>query len=340
MRTPPADVALDLPRMRFMSAGMRAYAEELAARLPRVAPDLQFATIARRGVLDLGEQVALPLRLRLMRPRLVHHLAVYAPLLGPRPSIVTIHDLIHLRFPALFKRRVRPYYATVVRTICARAARVITDDDRTVDDLERYLGVSPQRIAIVPLGADDRYFDDVAPVAHERPYFIYVGNHRPHKDLATLFAAWELLDPALDVDLFVTGNDDLPESAIRPRRGRGRVRYLGDVRADELPGLYRGAVALVHPALCEGFGLPLLEAAALGTHVIACRDAVPAVLRPYVEAFAPRDVGALATAMRLALLAPRDGSATRAFARTLTWDRCASATAEVYRSVLAERSPR
>lgn len=333
------DVVLDVPRMRHMSAGMTAYAEELARRLPGVAPDLRFATVVRTSALDAGEQIGLPLRLRRTRARLVHHLAVYAPLLGPRPSIVTVHDLIHLHFPALFKSRVRPYYATVVRTVCARAARVITDDERTIEDLERYLGVAARKIVVVPLGVDDRYFDDVAAVAHDRPYFLYVGNHRPHKDLATLFAAWEALEPERDVDLYLTGFEDLPQSAIPPRRARGNVRFLGDVRADELPALYRGAVALVHPALREGFGLPMLEAAAIGTPVIACRDALPGVLRPFADVFAPRDVGALTTCMRLALTAPAASEGARRFARTLTWDRCAAKTAEVYRTVLEECSP-
>jgi len=334
------DVALDLPRMRFMSAGMTAYAEELALRLPQVAPDLRFTTVARTSVLGLGEQLGLPLRLQRVRPRLVHHLAVYAPLLGFWPTIVTIHDLIHLRFPSLFKSRVTPYYATVVRAVCARAARVITDDERTIDDLERHLGVSPHKIAVIPLGANDRFFADVAAVAHDRPYFLFVGNHKPHKDIGTLFAAWESLAVKFDVDLFVTGSDDLSDRQIMPRRARGRLRFLGEVRADELPALYRGAAALVHPALCEGFGLPMLEAAALGTHVIACRDAIPSVLRPHADAFAARDVGALIAAMQRALTSPPDRSAARAFARTLTWDACASATAEVYRTVLAERSSR
>jgi alpha-1,3-rhamnosyl/mannosyltransferase len=100
--------------------------------------------------------------------------------------------------------------------------------------------------------------------------------------------------------------------------------------------LYKSAVALVHPALCEGFGLPMLEAAAVGAAVIACDDAVPAVLRPYVDVFPPRDVRTLANLMARALAEPRARDEARRFARTLTWDRCAERTAEVYRVVLQE----
>jgi len=345
------DVALDLPRMRFMSVGMRAYAEELATRLPRVAPDLTFATVTRTSVLDFDEQVGVPRRLRATRPRLVHHLAVYAPMLGAGPSVVTIHDLIHLRFPALFKSRVGPYYATVVRAVCARATRVITDDERTIGDLERFLGVPPRKVDVVPLGVDDAFLaagrdagERELARAHTasdvRPYVLYVGNHREHKDLPTLFAAWASLPEALALDLRLTGADDLGPPFRLPTRANGVVTFVGDVDTATLARLYDGAVALVHPALCEGFGLPLLEAAAVGTPVIACEDAIPGVLRAHVTAFAPRDVAGVRAAIVAELAAPRPREAARAAARELTWDRCAARTAEVYRRVLEDRPVR
>ena len=340
--TAAVDVALDLPRMRHMSVGMQAYADELARRLPRVAPDLRFATLERRSALDLREQVALPLRLRRSGARLVHHLSLYAPIAGPRPAIVTIHDLIHLRFPEQFKRKVGPYYATVVRAVCARAACVITDDERTVADLERFLGVPQAKVAVVPLGVDDAFVAageaGVRAAAHDgsQPYFLYVGNHRRHKDLPTLFAAWASLPASCAVDLVLTGADDLPAGARPPTRSNGRVRFAGDVDAAALVALYAGALALVHPALCEGFGLPLLEAAAVGTPVIACAEAIPGVLRAVATAFAPGDVAGLRALMTAAYASPDAGPDARATARELTWDRCAARTAEVYRRVLED----
>jgi hypothetical protein len=111
-----------VPRTRHLSVGMQAYVDELALRLPRVAPDLTFATFPRTRSLTLDEQFGLPRRLRRANPRLVHFLSVYAPLFGPRPYAITVHDLIHLRFPQFFKATVGPYYASVVRFVCARAA--------------------------------------------------------------------------------------------------------------------------------------------------------------------------------------------------------------------------
>ncbi len=329
------DVALDYLRFRGISEGMAAYAREMTLRLPRVARDLTFETVERTHALDLAEQLSAPRALHAVRPRLVHHLAFYAPVFAPRPTVVTVHDLIHLRFPKLFKPTVGPYYATVVRAVCARAARVITDDERTIADLERFLGVPPRKVVVIALGADDDFREPVAPAERPRPYFLNVGNHRPHKNLRTLFAAWSALPPNVDADLLLTGPDDL-EASEKPQRERGEIRFLGDVSARDLRRLYAGAAALVHPALCEGFGLPMLEAATVGSAVIASSDAVPAVLRPYADVFAPYDVAALAALLARALASPAARPRARDFARTLTWDRCASQTAEVYRTVLQE----
>ena len=332
-----ADVALDVPRVRQLSVGMRAYAEELAARLPRVAPDLHFTILDRATALDAREQISLPIALRKTRARLVHFLSLYAPLAGPRPYVITIHDLIHLRFPGFFKRSVGPYYRTIVRAVCARADRVITDDERTVADLEYFLGVRREKVRVIPLGVDDAFLAGGPPADWPRPYFLYVGNHREHKDLATLFRAWGNLDPSIAVDLLVTGDDDLDPAIHRAQRAHGVVRFLGTVDAEELARWYRGAVALVHPALCEGFGLPMLEAAVSGTPIIASDAAVPSLLRPFAQIFPARDAAMLERLLARSLENRPDGEPARRVAQFLTWDRCAERTAEVYREVLQQQ---
>ena len=319
---------------------MQAYVDELAARLPRVAPDLRFAEFPRTRTLSLGEQTVTPWRLWRAGARLVHFPSPYAPLLAPAPYVVTIHDLIHLRFPEHFKPTVGPYYATVVRAVCARATLVLTDDPRTVPDLERFLGVRPEKVRVVPLGAADAFMrDDIVPERAARPYFIYAGNHRAHKDLPTLFAAWAALPAALEADLWLTGDDDLPPEAARPQRERGDLRFLGEVGVERLASLYAGALALVYPSRCEGFGLPMLEAAAAGARVIAATSAVPFSLSPFVETFEPGDAGRLGAMLAEAVAAARmprteRNEQARRFARSQTWDRCAQATAEVYREIV------
>jgi len=331
-------VGLDARLTRQMSVGMKAYVQELRERLPRVAPDLDYVAFDSGANFGLQEQIGLPLALRGARLKLVHFMSLYAPLFAPVPSVITIHDLIHLVFPQYFKTKVGPYYRTAVRWACARARRVITDDDRTVDDLVSFLGVRRDKIRVVPLGVDERFLQAVAPYQAPQPYFLYVGNHRAHKDLPTLFAAWSSLPAEHAIDLYVTGPDDFAGELQRRAGGGRHIVALGDVSPDALPAYYAGAVALVAPSLREGFGLPMLEAMAAGCPVVACSAAVPRTIEPAARTFEPRDANGLAA--RLEEMIRDEGLRARCvdlgqqIGRGLTWDRCARATADVYREVI------
>jgi glycosyltransferase involved in cell wall biosynthesis len=329
------DVALDVRQTSHMSEGMRRYADEMAARLPSVAPDLEFWPFGCGDNFDFGEQIRMPLALARRRPRLVHFLAPYAPLIVPVPYVITVHDLIDLRFPQFAKPKARWYYRNVLRRIARRAAAVITDDAAVAADLTSFFGLGRERIEVIPLGVD---LLPCEPVRARRPFVIYAGNFRPHKDVATLFEAWRSLDPEVELDLVFSG---APEPGLRAERERGTVRFLANPAHEELMRWIAGAVALVHPSLAEGFGLPLLEAMRLGTPVIASSSAVPEVLRPHAALFEPGDRSALAREIEAALrgrYAARTAQAREATAG-LTWDRCALATAAVYRQLLARGSP-
>ncbi|MGA7356699.1 MAG: glycosyltransferase, partial [Candidatus Cybelea sp.] len=248
----PARVGLDARLTRQLSAGMKTYARELVARLPRVAPEYEYVTFSEGANFGWSEQIRLPLAIRRARLDLVHFLAQYVPLALPAKFVMTIHDLIHLRFPQYFKAKVGPYYATVVRFACARAARVITDDARTVEDLVRLLGVERAKIRVVPLGVDERFLGAATPHAARRPYLLYVGNHREHKSLATLFEAWSALPELRRIDLYLTGPDDFGGELQRRSGDTRAIVALGDVTTQDLVAYYAGAVALVQPALREG----------------------------------------------------------------------------------------
>ena len=335
-------VGLDARMTRQMSVGMKAYALELAARLPVVAPDLEFVQFDAGGNFGWEEQVRLPIAMRAARLDLAHFLTLYTPVFAPRPFVMTIHDLIHLRFPEYFKTKVGPYYRTVVRRACAKAARIITDDERTIEDLKRFLDVDAAKVRVIALGVNDVFLRPAEPFVSPRPYLLYVGNHRPHKDLPTLFAAWARVDPSLALDLYVTGADDFDVSLEHYDRVSGRVIALGDVSEEVLASYYAGARALGHPALCEGFGLPMLEAMAVGCPVIACEDAIPGILRPAALTFPARDIATLRAELERVLhdegLRATLVNEGRVLASKLTWDRCARLTADVYHEVLVEEA--
>jgi glycosyltransferase involved in cell wall biosynthesis len=323
---------------RQMSVGMKTYARELIARLPLVAPEFAFSFFERGANFGYDEQVRLPLEMGRSRLDLMHFMSLYVPLISPVPSVITIHDVIHLRYPQYFKSKVRSYYATVVRLACARAKRVITDDERTIDDLERYLKVDRRKVRVIPLGIAERFLRGGSVPATPRPYLLYVGNHREHKNLPVLFKAWSALPEEIMVDLYLTGPDDFDGELQRRALPGRRIVALGDVSESQLIGYYAGARALVQPALSEGFGLPMLEAMAVGCPVIASADAVPRVLEPATLTFAsdsPDELRArIETLLGDAGLRDRLVEQGRGIAQRLTWDRCARATADLYHEVL------
>jgi glycosyltransferase involved in cell wall biosynthesis len=326
---------------RQMSVGMKTYTRELIERLPRVAPEFNYAFLGRGKNFGYDEQIGLPLEMGRSRLDLMHFTALYVPVIAPAPSVITIHDLIHLRYPQYFKAKVRPYYATVVRLACARAKRVITDDDRTIEDLERFLSVDRRKVRVVPLGVADAFFRGGEAPVTSRPYLLYVGNHREHKNLPTLFDAWSALPQEMAIDLCLTGPDDFDGELQRRARPNREIVALGNVSEEELIGRYTGARALVQPALSEGFGLPMLEAMAAGCPVIATTGAVPRVLAPAARTFAAGDAAELTA--RIAQLVEDDALRARVIehgrevAAPLTWDRCARETAAVYHEILEGR---
>jgi glycosyltransferase involved in cell wall biosynthesis len=336
---PMIDVALDARLTSHMSAGMKAYVRELTARLPIVAPDLTFSVFGHGDNFDLAEQIAMPLWIARHRPRIVHLLSHLTPLVLPRPHIVTVHDLIELRYPEFGKRKARWHYRYVVGPVVRSAVRAICDDEKMTGELRLRLGVEPARIRVVPLGVSDEFFAVRSRAERARPYALYVGNHRPHKNLESLLAAWSSMGTGDALDLYFTGKNDIPSLVERYPRAGGNVVFLGDVDEDRLISAYLGARAYVHPSFFEGFGLPLVEAASLGVPVIAANEAIPEGLRPDVLAFAPLDVAALRAHLERAasdVSGMREiGLRLKARANDYRWDRCATQTAAVYREVLA-----
>lgn len=329
------DIALDVRETSHMSAGMLAYVRALRWWLPRVAPDLRLVEFGSGDNFDPAEQLVMPLALARLRPRLVHFPTPFVPRVVSAPHVVTVHDVIDLEFPQYAKRKVGPYWRHVAGPVLRSARAVVTDDDATVELLERFLRVDPARVRVVPLGVDaPEPMPD--PVVRPRPYLFYAGNHRPHKDLATLVAAWASLPDRDAVDLILTGPEEPALRAVR--HAQGELIFAGECSTEDVWRYHRGAIAYVHPALREGFGLPLLEALRAGTPVIASDGATPAVLAPYVHRYAAHDVVALRAFLLRAVEQPESFAATAASARAatahLTWERTVRATAGVYRDVL------
>lgn len=265
---------------------------------------------------------------------------VHAPNFVLPPSrhargVVTVHDLAFLDRPDELAPPQRDL-PELVRSSVARAAVVCTPSGAVAEQVERRLGVDPDRIAVTPLGVDPAWLAATAlngtrrgePRLPER-YLLFVGAAQPRKGLDVLLAAHEA-QPSLP-PLVVAG----PAGWGAAPRTSSRVHRVGYLREDELRGVVAGATALVLPSRDEGFGLPVLEAMATGVPVV-CSN-VPA-LREVASGLAtlvpPGDVATLAAALSTVADAGADpaGAATRrAHAARYTWQACADATVAAYR---------
>jgi alpha-1,3-rhamnosyl/mannosyltransferase len=216
--------------------------------------------------------------------------------------------------------------------------------------VKRLLPAARGKLVVTPYAADDFSSGPSGPLtgvlAHlaAQPYLLSMGNTKPHKDLQTLLRAFAHVAPALpDLRLLLVGEeppgylDAVPAGA--PPEVRARVTFTGRVSDAELRALYAGASAFVFPSRYEGFGLPPLEAMALGAPVVCANAAsLPEVVGDAALLFPAGDVGALAEALSRVLgdpaLRERASQAGRERAAEFTWERTAAATVAVYREAL------
>lgn len=301
---------------------------------------------------SLAELWRLALRARRDRVGLFHAPHYVCPPILPCPAVVTIHDVIHLRFADQLRRPLAPLYARVMlRLAVRRAARVITVSEATRRDLEAWLAARPERLRVIPNGVASHFRPapegappdpGLAALGAVPPYLLFVGNPLPHKNLPRVLEAFAGLPPAVG-RLVVAG---IPPAA-RPgvdracaRRGlTERVVILEPMPGAAMPRLYQGATALVCPSLWEGFGLPALEAMACGTPVLAAdRGGLAEVVAGAGLLVDPTNVDALREGMyNLAVhgrLREELRAAGLARARAFSWRHAAERTIAVYREVL------
>jgi glycosyltransferase involved in cell wall biosynthesis len=333
-------VILDADVLGRQRTGDETYVENLLRRLPALGGDeLRFAAITRRPDLvpDGVEPVELKARfqelrmawavsrlLRRLRPALAHFQHAL-PLACPCPAVVTVHDLSFEREASAMGHRDRRIFKLVVPRAARGARRVIAVSERTKQDLVELYGIPPERIAVISHGVDPSFGPGEN---RSRDYLLYVGAIQARKNpVAAAEAA-----ATVGLPLVVAGPEREPALARELERRGADLR--GYVAKDELARLYRGAACLVLPSRYEGFGLPVLEAMACGTPVVANPD--PALREVAGDAAVYAEPGGLADAIRRAL-ADRDRLVAAGLerARLFTWDETARRTLAVYREALA-----
>lgn len=261
--------------------------------------------------------------------------------LAPVRSIATVHDVWPFESVSLDARR-RRNEQEPFRTTARVADSIIADSAFTKNEIVRHLGVDERKIRVVHLGTDfPPAFADAEPARIDgaRKYVLFVGEVEGRKNVATLAAAMGMLPAGLrhDTALVVAGRaKELPG---RDAAGDVVVHLEGEVSDARLAALYRGAAVFVFPSLYEGFGLPVLEAMAHGTPVIASSSAsVPEAGADAALYFPATDASALAAQLANVLtdeaLAASLRSRGLARAAAMSWDLCAEKTLSTIEAAL------
>jgi glycosyltransferase involved in cell wall biosynthesis len=232
-----------------------------------------------------------------IRPSVYFSPGYNPPLFRSAPFVFTIHDLIHLKFAEESSFPKRLYYERIVRPALAKAYKVLTVSYFSKQEIVDWSGINPEKIVVVGNGVGPA-FSPIGPRhAEDRPYLLYIGNRRPHKNLLRLLKAFRAAEIAPEVIMLCSGNRDEPMSRwMREADLSDReVRFAGDILEERIPDYYRGALALLMPSLYEGFGLPALEAMACGTPVLASNVAsLPEVVGEAGLLVDPLDIEAIA----------------------------------------------
>jgi glycosyltransferase involved in cell wall biosynthesis len=314
------------PRLR----GWGRYARELLRALEALG-GLDYLVLRGGGGLPelWWEQVSLPRALRRDSADLVHVPNCFLPLRRPCPGVVSVLDLAFEDHPEDFAPRTRWKYRALTPRAVRSAERVIAISAFTARDVVERYGVHEQKVRVVPLAPA---LPEASGIRHRAsgPYLLAVGDLRAKKNLRRLVQAFGMLDTGHR--LLLAGQDAGEGAALRAPG----VELLGYVDDAQLDALLRGADALVHPSLYEGFGLVVLEAMERGTPVVAAdATALPETAAGAAELCDPLDPADIVRAIRAVLDDPEPYVALgRARAAEFTWARTARETRAVYEELL------
>ncbi len=266
------------------------------------------------------------------------------PILYSGKLLVTVHDVFHLAQPDMSVPK-KLYAKGMFRAVRQKADAIVTVSEFSKDELIRLTGQGKQEVTPIHIGVDEAWFDvPDRPRPYGKPYILFVGSVKPHKNVGGLVRALALAQHKIPHDLVIVGRReglltaDEEVAALAQSLGE-RVHFTGFVQDEHLKQFVKHADALALPSFYEGFGLPPLEAMACGCPALvsnaaslpeACGDAAL-----YCDPHSPEDIAeklVLLTEDKTLRTSLRQKGLERA--RRFTWEACAEKTLEVLEKTL------
>ena len=352
----------------YRRAGIHHYIAQVLTHLPQTA-DTEYTIFTRcgddlperadfvlhgskwptesRSVRILWEQLVWPWQSRQLD--LMHSMAFVTPFAAPCPTVVTVYDLSFLHFPERFPKLQRWYLTSQTRRSCRTAQRVITISESSRQDVHQFFGVPLSQIDVVVPGVNGRYHP-IPPEQitafrqkHNLPerFILHVGTLQPRKNIPTLLEALAKLDK--NIHLVLAGGKgwlyDEIFAQIKALSLVDRVIFPGYVADEDLPSWYNAAALFAFPSVYEGFGMPVVEAMACGTPVVASdASSIPEAVGDAGLLFNPQDADELADRMTSVLNDSALSATMRAnglqHARKFSWEDAGRETAVIYHQLL------
>lgn len=276
------------------------------------------------------------------------------------PSVTTIHDLISFHDPSKSTLAQKLYSQLSAKPMARRQQKIIASSSRTAGDIERFLEIPRESIAVIPKGIDHSIYNPGDPATSRallakthgilKPFFLYVSRlDHPRRNHVHLIEAFELFKRSTQSrwQLLLGGADGREAEIIHSRAADSEfsedIHFFGYVADDDLPDLYRSARAFVFPSLFEGFGQPPLEAMACGCPVISSRaGSLDQILGVAATTIDPLNVNDIAD--KLSIVATDDGTRAAMIekgfvnAARFDWQLCARDVAQIYDEVIGQSS--
>jgi alpha-1,3-rhamnosyl/mannosyltransferase len=301
-------------------------------------------------IYSLREQWSVPCAARQVGADLLHSPHYNMPCLIASHTVVTVHDMIHLKFPQFWPSRAAQLYAHFFfHHVVSKARAILTVSEHTKRDLMETLAIPGNRITVTYPGVDHARFltPDVATRGEfdrlnlPSEYLLYVGNLKEFKNVPRLVEAYRRLRARRNdcPALILAGRNFIPgfEQEIAAVPG---LRWIGEVSRELLPHLYKHALLFIFPSLYEGFGLPPLEAMAAGTPVLCSnRASLPEVVGDAAMTVDPESTEELTAAMDRLIQdsTRRKELSAKGIARAalFSWEKMAAQTLKVYQECLS-----